>query len=100
MVASPSKPFQYNMKGYPRRPIILKEYHDDIEALYSEVERSTQSDVTAPTVWDDESTHTFVSTVVQKVTRRSLPDDADFFRNGCDRYVVSLVMTLNIREEA
>ena len=86
MIASPSKPFQYNIKGYPRRPWILKEYHDDIEALYSEVERSAQSDVAAPSEWDAESTHAFVSTVVQKVIRRPLADDADFFRNGCDRY--------------
>lgn len=85
MVASPSKPFTYNLKGYPRRNIILKEYHDDIEALYAQVEQTTQSDVVAPVKWDIESTRAFVRTVVQRVVKRSLGDDADLFRNGCDR---------------
>ena len=88
-VASPSKPFAYNIKGYPRRPTILKEYHDDIEALYIDVEQSTQSDVAAPANWDVENVLAFVRIVVQKVIRRSLSDDADFFRNGCDRYCIS-----------
>lgn len=85
MVASPSKPFTYNIKGYPRRTIILKDYHDDIEALYAQIEQSAQSDVVAPVNWDIESTRVFVRTVVQRVVKRSLSDDADLFRNGCDR---------------
>ncbi|KAI0750819.1 acetyl-CoA synthetase-like protein [Daedaleopsis nitida] len=84
MVVSPSKPFTYNIKGYPRRKAILKEYHEEIEALYVDVEQSTQSEVAAPLDWDAVKTQAFVRTVVEKVVNRSLPDDADFFRNGCD----------------
>ena len=86
MVTLLSKPFSYNIKGYPRRPAILKQYHDEIDALYEEVEQSAQSDVTAPTVWDAESTQSFVRTAVEKVVKKSLSPNADFFRNGCDRY--------------
>ena len=86
MVASPSKPFTYNIKGYPKRTIILRDYHDDIEALYAQVEQTAQSDVSGPQTWDVENTRAFVRTVVQRVVQRSLSDDADFFRNGCDRY--------------
>ncbi len=86
LVATPSKPFTYNIKGYPRRNIILKEYHDDIEALYAQVEQTAQSDVAAPVNWDVENTRAFVRTVVQRVMQRTLSEDADLFRNGCDRY--------------
>ena len=86
MVASPSKPFTYNIKGYPKRTIILRDYHDDIEALYAQVEQTAQSDVSGPQTWDVENTRAFVRTVVQRVVQRSLSDDADLFRNGCDRY--------------
>ncbi|KAI0719505.1 acetyl-CoA synthetase-like protein [Cerioporus squamosus] len=84
LVTSPAKPFAYNIKGYPRRNIILREYHDDIEALYAQVEQSAQSDVVAPVNWDLADTHAFVRTVVQRVVKRPLADDADLFRNGCD----------------
>ncbi|TFK82377.1 acetyl-CoA synthetase-like protein [Polyporus arcularius HHB13444] len=84
LVATPSKPFTYNIKGYPRRNIILKEYHDDIEALYAQVEQTAQSDVAAPVNWDVENTRAFVRTVVQRVMQRTLSEDADLFRNGCD----------------
>ncbi|RPD67101.1 acetyl-CoA synthetase-like protein [Lentinus tigrinus ALCF2SS1-7] len=84
MVASPSKPFTYNIKGYPKRTIILREYQDDIEALYAQVEQTAQSDVAAPQTWDVGSTRAFVRTVVERVVQRSLADDADLFRNGCD----------------
>lgn len=87
MVASPSKPFTYNIKGYPKRTIILRDYHDDIEALYAQVEQTAQSDVSGPQTWDVENTRAFVRTVVQRVVQRSLSDYADLFRNGCDRYV-------------
>ncbi|KAI0719494.1 acetyl-CoA synthetase-like protein [Cerioporus squamosus] len=84
LVTSPAKPFAYNIKGYPRRNIILREYHDDIEALYAQVEQSAQSDVVAPVNWDLADTRAFVRTVVQRVVKRPLADDADLFRNGCD----------------
>ena len=89
MVTLLSKPFSYNIKGYPRRPAILKQYHHEIEALYGEVEQSAQSDLSMPSIWDAETTHAFVRTTVEKVVKKSLSSNADFFRNGCDRYAVS-----------
>ncbi|KAH9943386.1 acetyl-CoA synthetase-like protein [Epithele typhae] len=84
MVTLSSKPFTYNIKGYPRRPVILKLYSDEIEALYKQVEESAQMDIAAPTVWNADGARTFIRTTVEKVTNRSLKDDADLFRNGCD----------------
>ena len=91
LVASPSKPFTYNIKGYPRRPTILKEYHDDIEAVYKEVEQSAQSDVAGPITWDFVNVQSFLRIVVSKVLGKPLDDDADLFRNGCDRYSILFV---------
>ena len=88
MVSHEPKPFVYNIKGYPRRPVLLKLYHEEIEALYRKVEQSTQIDVASPSVWDRQKTQAFVKTVAEEVIQRSLTDDADFFRNGCDRYVM------------
>ncbi|KAI0370654.1 acetyl-CoA synthetase-like protein [Pilatotrama ljubarskyi] len=84
LVASPSKPFQFNIKGLPRRKIILDQYHDEIEALYKQVEESTQGDLRPPQVWDEASTLSFVRAVVEHTLRRSIGDDADIFRNGGD----------------
>ena len=85
MVASPSKPFQFNVKGLPRRNIILGEYHDEIEALYQEVENSAQGDLQPPETWDQENTRTFIRAVVEHTLRRQIAEDADIFRNGGDR---------------
>ncbi|KAI0821733.1 acetyl-CoA synthetase-like protein [Trametes gibbosa] len=84
LVTSPSKPFQLNMKGLPRRVFILNEYEAEIEALYKSVEESAQSDLSPPEDWDDESTRVFVRDVVQRTLRRPLSDDDDIFRNGGD----------------
>ncbi|KAM5540084.1 hypothetical protein V8D89_006224 [Ganoderma adspersum] len=84
LVTHPSKPFQFNAKALPRRSVIHEEYNDEIEALYKEVESSTQSEFAPPASWDEASTLTFVRTVVQSTLRRPLADDADIFRNGGD----------------
>ncbi|KAI9065203.1 acetyl-CoA synthetase-like protein [Trametes sanguinea] len=84
LITSPSKPLQLNMKGLPRRKTVLAEYNDEIEALYQQVEDSAQSDLRPPTSWDEGSTLAFVRTVIEATLRRSIEDDADFFRNGCD----------------
>ncbi|CDO73877.1 hypothetical protein BN946_scf185016.g34 [Trametes cinnabarina] len=84
LVASPSKPFEFNVKGLPRRKIILDKYHDEIEALYQEVENSSQNDLKPPEVWDQEGTRVFIRTVIERTLRRSIADEADIFRNGGD----------------
>ena len=84
LVTHPSKPFQFNAKGLPRRGFILGEYAEEIEALYQEVENSAQSELDPPATWDEGSTLSFVRTVVESTLRRTITDDADIFRNGGD----------------
>ena len=89
LVTSPTKPLQFNVKGLPRRKIILKEYHAEIEACYKQVEDSAQADVPSPHTWDTAGISGFVRAVVGHTMRQRIPDDADIFRSGCDRCVVS-----------
>ncbi|KAI0702415.1 hypothetical protein C8T65DRAFT_741576 [Cerioporus squamosus] len=85
LVTSPTKPFDYNAKGNIRRGPILQRYATEIDALYTSVENSVQGDIPVPSLWDGESTKTYVRDVVRRVLMRPLPDDsADFFRSGCD----------------
>ena len=86
-VTSPSKPFTYNAKGFPRRTPVLRDYEDEIGALYAAVEQSSLGDVPSPPSWDSDGIKAFVVTIVERVLGRSLPEDADVFRNGCDRRV-------------
>ena len=91
LVTYPSKPLELNAKGYPRRAPNLKRYLDEIEAVYTEVERSAQSDVLPPVNWDLKEVRQFVQTVVEKVMQRAIVEDADLFRSGCDRHVLTQV---------
>ncbi|TFK94521.1 acetyl-CoA synthetase-like protein [Polyporus arcularius HHB13444] len=96
-VTSPSKPFQFTVKGLPRRNIILQEYHDEIEALYKQVEESAQSEFAPPIQWDEASTLEFVRTIVESTLHRSLPNDADIFRNGGDSLQATWIRNTLIR---
>ena len=96
MVTSPSKPFTYNMKGLPRRTI-LREYEDEIEALYDVVGQSSQAEIPPPSSWEKEDVKTFVRTTVRHVLGRSLPEDADLFRNGCDSLQATYVRNTILR---
>ncbi|PIL34345.1 hypothetical protein GSI_03120 [Ganoderma sinense ZZ0214-1] len=84
LIASPSKPFQFNAKATLRRGVILKEYDEEIEAIYKAVESSAQSDIAPPAAWDETSTLDFVRAIVKGTLSRSLSDNADIFRNGGD----------------
>ena len=86
-VTHPSKPFTYNAKGFPRRTPVLRDYEDEIGALYAAVEQSSLGDVPSPPSWNSDGIKAFVITIVERVLGRSLPEDADMFRNGCDRRV-------------
>jgi hypothetical protein len=91
LVASPSKPFQYTAKGTIRRQITLDLYTVEIEAMYSSVEESTQSDIIAPMEWTLELARDFVRKVVHSVLNTPVTDEDDFFQHGCDRYVAYCV---------
>ena len=88
IVTSLSKPFTYGMKGYPQRLAILQNYQDEIEALYSVTERSFSTNLSLPAIWDKDGVRSLVRRVVSSVVKQPLTDDANFFHNGCDRYVV------------
>ena len=87
LVTSPTKPFSYNAKGYPRRPVAMALYSEEINTAYTEVHRSSQASMEGPSTWNDQTVQAFVRTVVDSVMSKSIPDDADLFQNGCDRYV-------------
>ena len=87
LIASPSKPFQFNAKAIPRRGVIFKQYSEEIEAIYRAVESSARSDIALPATWDATNTLDFVRAIVEGTLTRSLADDADIFRNGGDRLV-------------
>ena len=87
LIASPSKPFQFNVKAIPRRGVILQQYSEEIEAIYKAVESSAQSDIALPAIWDTASTLDFVRAIVLDTLSRPLGDDADIFQNGGDRSV-------------
>ncbi|KAI0050783.1 acetyl-CoA synthetase-like protein [Auriscalpium vulgare] len=84
LVAKLSKPFEYTVKGQPRRPAILRTYEDEIQALYGAVENSSQIDIEPPKSWDDAETLIFVRSVVQNVLKADITDADDLFQAGCD----------------
>ncbi|THV08158.1 acetyl-CoA synthetase-like protein [Dendrothele bispora CBS 962.96] len=65
LVASPSKPFTYTAKNTTRNAVIIREYAPEIEALYANIEESTQPSIPAPQQWNLESSKAFV--IVAKV---------------------------------
>lgn len=85
IVTSPTKPFTYGIKGLPRRDPALKDYRDEIDAVYAAVAESAQSDIPGPAAWDTTNVQAFLRVVVEKVLRKPIADEADLFRNGCDR---------------
>ncbi|THV08177.1 acetyl-CoA synthetase-like protein [Dendrothele bispora CBS 962.96] len=90
LVASPSKPFTYTAKNTTRNAAIVREYAPEIEALYTNIEESTQPSIPAPQQWDLESSKAFVRAVVESVLLKdksksvTLGDEDDFFQIGGD----------------
>ncbi|KAI0643270.1 acetyl-CoA synthetase-like protein [Trametes meyenii] len=97
LVTSPSRPFLLNMKGLPRRVFILEHYKDEIEALYKQVEDSSQGDLHPPEVWDNDNTLTFVRGIVERTLQRHIADDADIFRSGGDSLQATWIRNTIIR---
>ncbi|KAI0758570.1 male sterility protein-domain-containing protein [Trametes elegans] len=97
LVASPSKPFRLNVKDLPRHGVILKDYQGKIEQLYDAVEQSAQSNLQPPAVWDAPNTLTYIRAVMEHTLRRSVSDDADIFRSGCDSLQASWIRNTILR---
>jgi len=89
LVCKSSKPFQYTAKNTARRQIIINDYEQEINDLYSAVADSAQADtISSPTGnhWNFAATLGFVRNVVNKVMVKGLPEDtSDIFQYGCDR---------------
>jgi len=99
IVASPSKPFMYTAKMTPRRQAILKDYDNEIDALYDVIEQTSQVDIPPPSNWALSQSLGYVRRIVHKVMTQRVADSVDIFQHGCDRYAVcqvSLSMFVNI----
>jgi hypothetical protein len=93
LVTHPDKPLELTAKATPRRGVCLKAYAQEIENLYDEIERSSQTEQRPPEIWTAESVLEFVRGVVHHVmTSVQVGDDDDLFSNGCDRYVSFFVL--------
>ena len=85
IVASPSKPFVYTAKMTARRQAILKDYDEEINALYDVVEQTSQVDIPIPAEWTPSHSLDYIRHVVQKVMTQNVADEVDIFQHGCDR---------------
>ncbi|OCB92288.1 acetyl-CoA synthetase-like protein [Sanghuangporus baumii] len=84
IVVSPSKPFTYTAKNTARRQVIIEDYVEEIDAIYTAVEESTQANIPLPPSWSFKHALEFTRKTVQGVMKLSIGDDADLFRHGCD----------------
>ncbi|OSX58884.1 hypothetical protein POSPLADRAFT_1059977 [Postia placenta MAD-698-R-SB12] len=84
LIANPSKPFSYTPKGTVRRAPVIKDYEEEIDALYDAVDNSAQSATEPPVHWDDKSANSFTRAVVEKLITVPLKDEDDIFQHGCD----------------
>jgi len=78
-----------------RRQAILKDYDNEINALYDVVEQTSQVDIPSPSEWTPSQSLDYVRRVVHKVMKQTVADGIDIFQHGCDRYaVLQLSMSL------
>ncbi|KAH9000656.1 acetyl-CoA synthetase-like protein [Lactarius hatsudake] len=84
IVASPSKPFAYTAKMTARRQAILKDYDDEINALYDVIEQTSQVDIPSPSEWTPSQSLDYVRRIVHKVMAQKVADGVDIFQHGCD----------------
>ncbi|KAH9077806.1 acetyl-CoA synthetase-like protein [Lactarius deliciosus] len=84
IVASPSKPFAYTAKMTARRQAILKDYDDEVNALYDVVEQTSQVDIPSPSEWTPSQSLDYVRRIVHKVMAQKVADGVDIFQHGCD----------------
>ncbi|KAJ7153225.1 hypothetical protein C8R46DRAFT_1357140 [Mycena filopes] len=84
LVADPSKAVELTAKGTVRREATLEIYRDEIQDIYTSVEKSSQTHLTAPESFDASSSLEFVRKVVAEVMMQTPGDDEDIFQHGCD----------------
>ena len=96
LIAKPTKPFSYTAKNTVRKGVVLEEYKEEINALYSAVEASSLVNTPHPKQWRNYESTQFVRNCVTEIMGHKVPDDADLFQHGCDRSV-SFVVTVSAR---
>ena len=90
LVASPDKPFEYTPKGTLRRQNVLRNYAQEIEAIYVSVKESTQVNLKGPKDWTRHSALEFTRDVLERTMKKGtgkINDDMDLFEHGLDRHV-------------
>ena len=90
LVASPTKPILYTLKGTTRRKVTLEQYAEEIDALYAAVDESGQEDISGPADWTLDNSLDFARKVIEKTMKKNskeLADSADLFEFGLDRFV-------------
>lgn len=85
IVASPSKPFSYTAKMTARRQAILRDYDEEINAVYNSVDQTSQIDVPLPINWTLSQSLDYVRHIIHKVMAQNVTDRVDIFQHGCDR---------------
>ncbi|KAJ6459713.1 hypothetical protein C8R47DRAFT_1028048 [Mycena vitilis] len=84
LVANPAKPIELTPKGTPRRQAVLNMYETEIKDIYTAVEESSQTHLSAPTEYDSASSLQFIRRVVAEAMVEMPGDDDDIFQHGCD----------------
>ncbi|KLO12999.1 acetyl-CoA synthetase-like protein [Schizopora paradoxa] len=84
IVCKPNKPFEYTAKGNARRHPSIAMYNEEIETVYKAVEESSLVDIPTPASWELAEATEFIRSIVARVMKVDLPDDADFVEHGCD----------------
>ena len=80
-----SKPFVYTAKMTARRQAILKDYDNEINALYDVVGQASQADIPLPSEWTPSQSLDYMRHIVHKVMTQKVADGVDIFQHGCDR---------------
>ncbi|TFY78273.1 hypothetical protein EWM64_g5737 [Hericium alpestre] len=84
IVTSPAKSFEYTPKGTPRRQVCIDAYSDEIDAAYTAVKTSSQTELEPPASWMPELISEFVRAAVRQVMKEPVRDEDDLFQHGCD----------------
>ena len=85
IITKPEKPFTFTGKGSIRKSTVIKDYEEEIEALYKAVEEAaTLADIKPPTEWTVENVPAFIRDVVTTVMENKIGNNDDIFQNGGD----------------
>ena len=85
IITDPAKPFTYTAKNTVRRQAVISDYADEIDSVYTVVQKSTQPHISLPEEWTQANVLKFVQTVIFEVLKRAVGDQDDIFEHGCDR---------------